>query len=339
MRLRRLVLVSAVLVLGVSRAHAWGERGHDAVTRVAVRIVVARAPQAMSVPFLRQEHLLAHLANVPDTVWKLSRDPRTTRHNGPTHYIGLDHLADAPSWTSLPRDYAAASKQAAHRGHELLSVGTAPWRVAQFYELLTQAFTRVPRQGDVAPVVDEALVFAGLLSHFVADLSVPVHVVKDYDGYERHQGGLHAFFEAEVVAELPLDLEATALAYALAQRPAERLRKGQKKPSALDWAFALALDSYQRRDVLVALDREVALLAPSRTSPKTPAKRRPSREVAARYRPLIEAQLATAADVLASLWVDAWKQAGSPDLGRYTSTAYPVAPPFVLPDYAQEARD
>jgi len=64
------ILISVGLV--TFNAFAWGERGHDLGTRVAVQNLRALSGDdpAVVTPFLQRDHMLAHLSNVPDIVWR-----------------------------------------------------------------------------------------------------------------------------------------------------------------------------------------------------------------------------------------------------------------------------
>jgi len=68
------------------------------------------------------------------------------------------------------------------------------------------------------------------------------------------------------------------------------------------------------------------------------AERRDASELRFKYHELTVERLATAAEVLANLWLKAWEDAGKPDFKGYRSFAYPVAPEFIQPDYLSPAK-
>ena len=92
----------AMLLLVISKpGWAWGERGHDLVTQVAVRLVGSDFDTSgkLSEALLMKAHLLGHLSNVPDTVWR-NKDKvgaAATKANGSTHYVDSDYIAAKPS--------------------------------------------------------------------------------------------------------------------------------------------------------------------------------------------------------------------------------------------------
>ncbi len=323
-------VIIAVLSCLPARALAWGERGHDVVTRVAARLVAARMVDdpSLSTPLVQREHMLAHLANVPDIVWR-SGDPAVSKANGPTHYINWEKLLPTPTLNDAPRAYAKAAELAKERGVNLAGdVGTAPWRVEQLAAAMATALIKVKQQGATEEHVNEALLYAGLLSHFVGDLAQPYHNTNDHDGWQTGQGGIHAYFESDLVNAAPLQLEADVFAAALANEPAKKLNAGSD-PAAL--AIAESFDALARLDDVRRLDRDYAVLAKS--DAKKPAKRKPVSATLPYFQARLTERLATAADVLATLWINAWIAAGKPDMRSYKSYAYPTHPDFVAPSY------
>ncbi len=331
---------------------AWGERGHDLVTRVAARLLVARyhAPQTFAYPFERRELMLGHLANVPDIIWRdASMGLDVNKANESTHYINIDLFSATPTIASVPVDITEARAVAKSMGKTIESIGTAPWRIGQFYRLMVESFKNVAQQQKAdatrfpIDAANEALLYAGLMSHFVADLANPEHVTSDYDGYGKGQGGLHEYFESLAVEALPLNLEYEVFEQAVKVKPLDsriltRLPKS-KSASALSPVaviLALTLDSLSELKELEKADRSCVIkasIAMDKGKPKVPAQRKPVKDCLKAFKPLIVQRLATGADTLAYVWYEAWKQAGSPPLQDYKSYYYPVKPAFVKPDY------
>ncbi len=52
--------------------------------------------------------------------------------------------------------------------------------------------------------IQDALVYGGLMAHFVGDASQPYHNTIDHDGYAAGEGGIHSYFEtAAPTSRLP----------------------------------------------------------------------------------------------------------------------------------------
>jgi hypothetical protein len=340
----------------------WGERGHDLVTRVAVRLVDQRAGAAQPAyaRLLRQkEHMLGHLANVPDIVWR-GMDAKVRSANGPTHYIDLEYVraghpephpnalpasaqqlreAIAKTCKQDPKNCAPGEDMAA----KIAKTGHAPLRILQLWSALEQEFRKIAsiqKQSKTMPRSDKraataamnrALGLAGLLSHFVADLGNPLHTTKNYDGRLTGQGGLHAYFETHVVNALSLRLSHEVYQEAQSEQPFAKLIKKVKPQSRAAKVWALVVDSHQRIDDLFAMDRQLSLV--KKGDRILAGQRREAEIVAPKYQAFITSRLAMAADALAHIWLAAWQAAGEPDISFYHSYHYDVRPAFIDVDY------
>lgn len=230
---------------------AWGERGHDSIARVAVRSLKAQK-EATKLHFflLQKEHLLGHLANVPDIVWR-NLDQETERLNAPTHYLDIEYLGSPANIDLFPKStdeqlrliqklcqqptslskcpYADHAKQPGPPSAAETSIfqqqlkatdaGTAPYRIEQLFRMLVSSFQEAHKAQLKTPfdrksfmmALNQALEYGGLMGHFVGDLTNPLHTTYDFDGYETQQGGIHHYFETLIVNELDLGVEMETL--------------------------------------------------------------------------------------------------------------------------------
>ncbi|MBC7532509.1 MAG: hypothetical protein H7318_13120 [Oligoflexus sp.] len=359
-------------------AFAWGERGHDGITRVATRILADNKDpeiQKFGAFLQKKENMLGHLANVPDIVWR-SLSPELDKASTPSHFIDLDYIlvpGKTPTAEDLPgtmdaylkaldkncgkkaKDWACAPGK--DLGDRLLKAGHAPYRVDTLTQDLVQAFKDLKAMDKIQKdspdfekkntAVDRILLLSGILSHFVGDLANPHHTSKDYDGWETGQGGLHGYFETEIVDSLGLDLEANVLDEAERHEP--MAKPFAKHPhNYLQQAFELTLDSHEKLPILAALDLQNSLLAKSSEDKdegdksvkgrREKAKRKEPSEVNTFYRNFVILRLATGADALARFWLDAWQEGGKPDLSFYRSYHYDVKPDFVPMRYLPQGK-
>jgi len=352
------------LCLAPGIACGWAERGHDLVTRVAARLVNERitGEQKYGKVLVAKEHMLAHLANIPDTYWR-DLDPETVAINGPTHYFNLEYVSSKPNFATMPLTIAAMEQAMAavceaspepRAGHcakaaqaakpRAALAGTAAFRIKELYDLMVQDLRESGHAADAQAAIramDRALLHAGLLSHFVADLAHPFHTTTDYDGFGRGLGGIHVYFEGDIVMAMPLTLDARVFE-AARKKPFAQLGQWVTGASAAVWdtnplaiAYALILDSHQQIAKLVELDRKFAVTKASieRDGFKVKAERRAPSTIEQHFRDFATKRLALAADTLAHLWLAAWKEAGSPDLKQYDSKVYFLNPPFLTPTY------
>ncbi len=347
-RIRRVASATLCLItLSTSSiVWGWGERGHDVVTRVAVQNLRQMTEDNTRVvtPFLARDHMLAHLSNVPDIVWRapyMSQQDRDSNYS--THYINLERVyPEVKAYTDVPFELTEYQQDASAKGLNAVEVGTAPWRILQLYKAMVTALRSVPSAASDAEyeeAVNQALLYAGLMSHFVGDLANPHHTTANYDGQLSGQKGLHGYFESDVVMYLPLGLsakvsaQANQMAFQDTWFPAlkdEQRDAVLRDPQALIWA--LLADSHSYLPQLLELDKSISLLK-ANTDPKQRAERKSAKSVAADFESFAVERLAFGSWVLARLWWLAWDEAGQPDMTKYRSYHYPVMPDFVDPDY------
>lgn len=345
--LRLLPLAVAMFVVS-QQAQAWGERGHDLVTRVAVQHLreMSDDNSALMRPFLLRDHMLAHLSNTPDIVWRADyMGEEAIKANSPTHYINLEKvISGVQRWDDFPRDFKEYRALCKSKGRDTSDVGTAPWRVLQLYKLIVEELTNLDSKPDNLKEqhINQALVYSGLMSHFVGDLANPHHTTANYDGQLTGNKGLHAYFESMVVAELSLKLpekireKATRKGLWLSNYSRKERAEILSDPQKLVWA--LVADSHTKVGRLTSLDNRHSILSKSAvdtdTGKQAAAERKPPKDAARRYEKFAVERLAVGANALATLWQLAWKDAGSPDMSQFSSYYYPVQPPFITPAYA-----
>lgn len=175
----RTILVSALLALQPAQALAWGALGHRTVAVAAVRDL----PPGPGAWFLQAEAFMGDHAMDPDR-WK-RQDPL----EGPRHYLDCEYYGGPGR---IPRDMAAA--QAVLGEKQFLLAGQVPWRILQVVERLEEAF----RAGDR----DLAVLEAAHLSHYVGDISVPLHTTANHNGEATGQHGIHHRWEGSLVDDL-----------------------------------------------------------------------------------------------------------------------------------------
>ena len=173
------VIVSGALA-GSHQAMAWGHRGHQTLAIIGSKLV----PNGGGF-WAANADSMGMLTNVPDQYWKQGSSAAGEK---PNHWFQPDSYTENPDqFSQFPRLYKDALSQ--YSAKTLSDNGTAPWRIKQFYDLSVAAFKR----GDDVT----GLQMAGAMSHYIGDLSQPLHVTKNYDGQETGDVGIHKFFETD----------------------------------------------------------------------------------------------------------------------------------------------
>jgi hypothetical protein len=184
------VLAVAFLLTQPAPAAAWGLEVHKFIT-------------AQVIPLLPQE-IRPFFEKFAPAIVEHSIDPDLWRTAGfveepPRHFVDMDAYGPYP-FAALPREYDAAVKR---YGEEfVVKNGTVPWRTADIYKQLVEAFTQK------APYSRENIkFFAAVISHYTADAHVPFHAALNYDGQLTGQWGIHSRFESDLFARYQTRLE------------------------------------------------------------------------------------------------------------------------------------
>lgn len=319
------LLLLAFSFYPASAAFAWGEIGHFIIALVASKMV--QNPELKA--FLKNHGLkLGHVANIPDISWR--QIPNNDKEGENSHFInnGQIPLKDIPTdWNKLVEKVKKTSSETA------IEHGSLWWRADQFQRLAGQNVQQVGANKPPSPAYDKAvfdmITNMGLLAHFVGDASMPWHNTNDYNGWQNGHGGIHGYYEEELVEALGL-----GLADKIRKRVIE-LQKEQTGPGGtlLEEMKALSLFSSAQLPELLALDK---VSKPSdATDPKNKIKaERPAAEkTVGKFGPFIIDQLARSAVLLAKSWDQIYERNGKPDLTAYHSYEYPLAPAYVPVDY------
>jgi hypothetical protein len=172
-----------VLVAVPRPGYGWGAVGHSLVNKAAAAMMDSRLG-----PFQRaNSENLERLANVPDRLWKRSA---TRDAEKATHFFQWDQYATSALRSRMPTLLADALRYV--RVDYVKENGSAVWRIDQLYDMLVQSLR--------ARDWERSLQLAGVLGHYVGDVSQPMHVTSDYDGQSIGRRGIHAYYESTLVS-------------------------------------------------------------------------------------------------------------------------------------------
>jgi hypothetical protein len=206
MKTTRLLMTSALVALISSApASGWGPDGHYMVARLAV----AGLPADMSPFFKREVRRLTFLNYEPD-FWrdpdeeKLS--PALRRGHDPDHHFHLE-LFSVPD---LPPDRYSFLAALQREGKDPAEVGVLPYRAMELFQRMRVAFRqwRSTHDKDTKAFLETRIVDdAGILGHYIADASEPLHVTVNHNGWElpgnpgnyTRDHTLHIRFEADFI--------------------------------------------------------------------------------------------------------------------------------------------
>lgn len=185
-----LLLAASLLLVFPSSARAWGFDAHRFITDRMIALLPAELRPLFEA---RRAYLVER-----------SIDPDLWRNVGweaepPNHFLDMDYAAFGPyPFTGLPRDYADAVQKF---GRDVIHAqGLLPWRTAEFYGRLQREFEALKRPSPPQYALDNIVLYAAVVSHYVSDGHVPLHAVVNYDGQVTNQHGLHSRWESELFA-------------------------------------------------------------------------------------------------------------------------------------------
>ena len=280
MKGRTIAVTTLVLIAALAiPLAAWETEGHNFITSHAIGLL----PEPLKSAFTKNRaYLLSHDLD-PDR-WKLSMPLES-----PHHYIDLDNL-DKPPFNEIPRDYDEA---AIKFGKDKLDRnGTVPWVIERHYKLLVTAFRGLARRPS-----DQPLFEAAILAHYVEDAHVPFHGNANYDGQLTEQKGIHSRFEGEIVRRF------------IALQSLGKLPLEPKYEIVHVAAFNWSIESFGLTEALLKADLE----AKAKAGDYNDKYFEEFKKVAV---PIAKQRLEQGAQRLASLWAQAYEEAGKPDLGK-----------------------
>jgi hypothetical protein len=283
-----LALIAAfVLLVTPHSVRAWGMDVHRWLTRQALDGL----PGELKPFFAMKRDLIVEHAVDPD-LWRVVGLKTDVGAEDPNHFFDVDDLGERPPFANVPRTWAdLVAKYGVERANK---AGRLPWRAEEMYALLVARFQDLAKPNPPPYAADNAHYLAAVLSHYIEDAHQPFHATVNFDGQLTNQRGIHSRFETELV----LRYQATLRLAPVTTRPIDNIR---------DFMFETIIDSHALVAPLLERDRRAAM----------------GREFyddayfAALFegtRPLLEKRLSEASSAVASVIVNAWKQAGRPKL-------------------------
>ena len=198
-RVPRYLVVVGVITLAAP-ALAWHDEGHTYAARAAVVMLPGDVPA-----FFREGvETIQHCALDPD-VNRMKGLPQLNAANAPEHYLDAE-LLQGRDWPETREGFIALCHEL---GETPGKVGYLPYAIAERTQALAVAFAEHRKDPGNPHVRMRCLVIAGELSHFTADLCMPLHTTVDHDGRvpppapgsdepvgEKEHKGIHARIDA-----------------------------------------------------------------------------------------------------------------------------------------------
>ncbi len=197
---RRILLCLAATWLAPGAASAWFVEGHRRVAIDAVRLSAPTLPS-----FFREGAAAVGEGAVDPDVLKAPGTPALRDVESPEHYFDWEHL-EGRTPPELRSQYV---RLMASLRRDPAATGTLPYAILEGTDRLVIAFAEHRRWPADPLIRTKALLWAGQLAHYAADLCQPLHTTIHHDGRLRQDGsspgsGIHQNVDA-LLESVPFD--------------------------------------------------------------------------------------------------------------------------------------
>ncbi|MSU69920.1 MAG: hypothetical protein EXS39_03930 [Opitutaceae bacterium] len=333
--LLRLVLRLATLTVTLAAPlRAWNYPGHRMVNQLALAALPADFPAFVRDPAAAER--IAFLAGEPDRWRNVEPALRQSGGSWADHYFDLEQVPDAgldlAALPSFRYDFivAFAAGRAAHldrfpaidpaknQDHTREWPGFAPWEIFECYNRLRSAFSclkvfqELGTKEEVANAEADVIYCMGVLGHFVGDCAQPLHTTVHHNGWagDNPNGytawkGVHSWIDSGFIRKGDITL-AELLPGVVAVRPASLAAR----PDGRDPMFVAVVEYILAQNKLVEplyrLEKEGKLSDDLEKTGKFGQDKSP---VSADGRAFVKGQLLKGGEMLATIWVTAWRGA------------------------------
>jgi hypothetical protein len=277
-------LALCLILITCSWAGAWGEDGHRFINRVAAE----HLPDDMPAFFRNAGVRLSFLGPEPDR-WRDTRElfKALTEVNGPDHFIDIDK---PENFEALPNDRYLYADWLRTQGKDPKDIGFLPYSILEGFQKVEVLFRmwRDPQHENERDQIEQNIVYyAGVLGHYVADGSQPLHATIHFNGWSTSSNPqlfsrepLHGRFESEYVKANIKPEDFTGL-----------VRTATKLQDPFAEIVKYLIDSCNRAPELYRLEKVVRWESANRN---TDSKK------------FVAERLAAGSQMLANLWYTAW---------------------------------
>lgn len=277
-------VVMALILSVIPSSRAWGEEGHRYVNLVAAEHV----PEEMPAFFRDAGKRLSFLGYEPDR-WRDNKElyKALQEVNAPDHFIDID---EPKEFEALPGDRYQYAEWLRSKGKDPKKIGFLPYSILEGYQKMQVLFRmwRDKRNESERDQIEQNIIYyAGVMGHYVADGSQPLHTSIHYNGWSTSlnpdlytREPLHWRFEGE---------------YVKARIKPEDFSPMVKRAARLQDVFSDTMkylfESYSKTEDLYRMDKTARWDA---TNTNAESKR------------FVTERLAAGAQMLANLWYTAW---------------------------------
>jgi hypothetical protein len=155
----------------------WGDEGHKMITQLGMKLL----PRQMKLSDDTKAAIIEHSVD-PD------HRKREDKSEGPKHFIDIDFYKEfLDGQMIMSRD----SLEKIYDETTVTKQGILPWATEDTYKELVEAFKKCE--------MDDIILYASDLAHYVGDGHQPMHETVNYNGQLTDQKGIHSRYESEMI--------------------------------------------------------------------------------------------------------------------------------------------
>jgi hypothetical protein len=320
---RRVVGAIFLAMVATVSSKAWDMTGHRLVNQLALAALPADFPRFVQDPATAER--IQFLAAEPDR-WRNVPDLPLKHFNGIDHYFDLEQIFDAgldlATLPSMRYEFALkfAAGRAAHpdkfrpidqtknadRSREW--PGFAPWAITEYYGKLKSAFSYLrafEENGtpeEIANAQANIVYLMGVMGHYVGDLAQPLHTTVHHNGWVGSNpkgyttwNGIHSWIDGGFIEKAGIN----AKGLLSRMKPATPIETSPR-PDERDPMFVAMIEYVQTGNTRVEPLYQLEKTGGFKTDgPGDPAA----------GRAFLEKQLQAGGEMLAAIWVTAWRNA------------------------------
>lgn len=326
MKLKASRLILAGWILSCTHMFAWDYEGHRMVNQLALAALPPVFPKFVQEPVHAAR--IAFLAGEPDR-WRNTPEVALKHANELDHFIDIEHvLAAGLNPRTLPAtrytfamEFAAgrarhadkfvAVDPAKNQARTLEWPGFLPWAIAENYGKLKSAFSYLKTfeetggtEEEIAHARANIAYYMGVLGHYVGDGAQPLHTTENHNGWVHANpqgyttwGGFHSWIDGGFIAKAGITLIEIAPRMRVAGPLSLATRHDGRDPLIMA-IMTYLIEQHGKMEPLYQLDKAGKLRADIFP-------------VAIEGRTFITTQIQIGGEMLAALWVSAWKSAGT----------------------------
>lgn len=277
------------LMFNQPSAYSWGFYAHKKINRMAVYTL----PPSMIGFYKKHIEYITEHATDPD------KRSFSDENEAVRHYIDIDYYGESP-FDSMPNKWKKAVEK--YSEDTLLLYGINPWWVEVMYYRLINAFKEKN--------ADKILFISANLGHYIGDACTPLHTSQYYDGKNKQQKGIHAFWESRIPELFGYDYNFMVGQAQYIAHPNSKIWELVKSShEAIDTIFQIqdSLNNMYNRDQVYAFENK------GKTTAKVFSKQY-AKQFTILSENMIERRMQVAVNAVGCFWYSAWVQAGQPDL-------------------------